>query len=251
MADYIIPNGQYSWNQDIKIEGNDTIFVQSGGVLSSIVIPRWVGSVTLEDGAYLNGTIGTAKELSILGTVYGYGAILTLDISERTPEEAIMINDWSQMATVEALSFCVGSGQGAGTYRLIGNASGFSRTVSITNTQGAELGTLSLENPELDCDLRHYTLLLNEANELCLTVSSSLPSGTKILLTRNGQIIDASLPFADGLTLPSGEYDHLFVVSDGFAEDIFVEYGGVITVTDEGTADAIHIDGGVLEGKHR
>ena len=254
MADYIIANGEnLFWYGDFKY--NDTILVQSGGALGCVDIPRKVLSVTLEDGAFLSGWLKTGRELNVQGTVFDYdnylfgfyGLSLTLDISERMPEEAIMINDCSKLE-MASLSLAVNHFQSEGTYRLLGNAAVFSETIMVLSSNEAFLGSVSLDNPEFDYGINHYTLHLNEADELCLTASSSIPEGVKILLFKDEQLVDDSLPFAYDVIFPSESFDQMVVLSGGLANGLLVNEGGMLTVLDGGVAGTIHIDsGGTLE----
>ena len=185
MADYIIDRWQFlqSWT---RLKTNDTILVKAEGTMDNVTIPHDVASVTLEEGAYLTEGLKTGKELTILGPVYEYFSgspsfYLTLDFTERTTEEPIMISDWSLLNVNAFVSLCVRPSQGEGTYRLIGKAADFSKTVTVSYPGDIQLGTFSLDAPEFDYGIKHYTLSLNEADELCMTVSTSIPEGANIL----------------------------------------------------------------------
>jgi len=243
MADYIISSGQFFDSDYCGV--NDEIIVQSGGLMNYTSIPQYASSVTLEEGVYLLG-VRIPVEINVQGTVAGFERN-TLNISKRKPEDGLMLNDWSLLTNVSSLSLYVGSDQADGTYRLLGNAAGFDGTISLVDCFDAAIGELLLENPELDYEFRRYSLLLNEANELCLTVSSSLPESAGILLYKDGQLVDDSLQTVYDFDVPTDDYNHMFVVSGGYAEEINVYSGGLLTVMSGGVVDAVMVHLGMLE----
>ena len=243
MADYIISSGQFFDSDYCGV--NDEIIVQSGGLMNYTSIPQYASSVTLEEGVYLLG-VRIPVEINVQGTVAGFERN-TLNISKRKPEDGLMLNDWSLLPNVSSLSLYVGSDQADGTYRLLGNAAGFDGTISLVDCFDAAIGELLLENPELDYEFRRYSLLLNEANELCLTVSSSLPESAGILLYKDGQLVDDSLQTVYDFDVPTDDYNHMFVVSGGYAEEINVYSGGLLTVMSGGVVDAVMVHLGMLE----
>ena len=89
-----------------------------------------------------------------------------------------MINDWS-LLNADALSISVRPDQDKGMYRLAGNASDFYGTITVVNSVGVEIGSLSFENSELDYDITHYSLRLKDTymSDLlpCRYFSSSIP----------------------------------------------------------------------------
>ena len=242
MADYIIANGQTLSNQNFGY--GDTILVKNGGTLVDSVIPRDVVSVSLETGAILSGTIRTAKEVTTSGSVNASSADLILDISDRKPEEPIMVSAWSLLSS-KTLTVAVDSNQDKGTYRLFGNASGYSGTITVAYSFGTTLGTLSLENPELDFDITHYLLSLNEDNELCLTVSSNIPDTTSyVLLYRDTTLIDHAKSFS-GITIPGADDsagNKLIVLKKGVADQITLHDGGTIQYYPGATVTNLNID---------
>ena len=250
MADHIIPQGEFLayWT---RLHSNDTILVQSGGTLYNTVIPHDVASVTLEEGAYVYVGFKTGKELNVLGPVYGYyqnSVNITLDLSERTPEDPIMISDWSLMPVDADLSVVISSSQAVGTYRLVGNAADFSKTITVTTSSDVLLGTVSQDSPELTHGLNRYTLDVNEADELCLTVSQNIPEGAKILRFKEGQLVDSNLSVAYDFVIPSTTFDQLVVLSGGKANGItLVDSSCMVNVLNGGVADGIKIVDGTLE----
>ena len=246
MAEYIIANGETLSNQYFGY--GDTILVQTGGTLNGAVIPYNVSSVTLEAGAALSGTIRTAKEITLSGSgaVDASGADLILDISDRKPENdlGIMISDLTLLAA-NSLSVVVDPDQDKGTYRLVGNAADFTGTISIMDSFGESLGTLSVGDSSLDYEFAHYALSLNESDELCLTVSSNLPDQNDyVLLYKDNELYrtyPSTNPLPASLTISSADNvdgDTLYVLKNGIADDITLGEGGTLhyhsgaTVTD-------------------
>ena len=126
MATFYVSESQYFWYWGFQ--PGDTILVQTGGFLDYIEIPSDVASVTLEAGAGLNGWIRTAREFTVQGEIVCNEAVLTLDISGRTPEDTVMVNDCSLM-NLDALILCIGSDMAEGDYRVLGNAASFTDSI--------------------------------------------------------------------------------------------------------------------------
>ena len=87
---YTIANGETL--DDITFGNGDIVTVQNGGTLSNAIIPKSVTSVTLENGAILDGGISTAKFITVSGSVNASSADLDLNISTRTPEDGLFLN---------------------------------------------------------------------------------------------------------------------------------------------------------------
>ena len=243
MATFYVSESQYFWYWGFQ--PGDTILVQTGGFLDYIEIPSDVASVTLEAGAGLNGWIRTAREFTVQGEIVCNEAVLTLDISGRTPEDTVMVNDCSLM-NLDALILCIGSDMAEGDYRVLGNAASFTDSIRVIDTRYKEYGTVSLTDPELYNGFNHYMLHLNEADELCLTVSSAIPEGAKILLFNDGKLVDTARSRVLDLIMPTDGYDQMIIMADGLANGILVSQDAVMTVMDGGVAESIHVDNGTL-----
>ncbi len=224
---YTIANGETL--EDITFGNGDIVTVQNGGTLSNVIIPKSVTSVTLENGAILNGGISTAKFITVSGSVNASSADLDLNISTRTPEDGLFLNS---LFETQSISVTISTtDQDKGTYRLFGNAAEFSGTITIENSLGAILGTLSIEDNVLNYDITRYTLSLNEANEVCVTVSSNIPDTSDYVLLYKNNVLVASLQSADGLTISAdGEYDHMIVLNGGVATNCVLASDGLLTV---------------------
>ena len=246
MAEFIITNGETL--ADISFGYGDSITIKKGGTLSNVVIPESVETVMLEDGAALTGVIKTAKEFTISGNVNAAQADLILDISDRKPEETIMVSDWS-LLTADSLSVVVDPNQDKGTYRLAGNAAGFAGSITIRNSFDRVLGVLSLADNVLDDGITRYTLDWNEAKEICLTVSSNIPDTSDyVLLYKNGVLVDSS-KYVSGITLSSkSAYDEIILLAKGNADNISINDGGRLRVCPGSTAtNVFQNEGGTLQ----
>ena len=138
--DYTIANGETLSN--ITFGYGDIVTVQNGGTLSDAVIPKTVESVTLEDGAILTGSIRTAKEMTVGGTVNAAEADLTLDISAHKPEDEIFLNS---LFETQSISITVSNDQDKGTYRLFGDAADFAGAITVQSSLGAILARYPLK----------------------------------------------------------------------------------------------------------
>ena len=67
---------------------------------------------------------------------------------------------------------------------------------------------------------------------------------TGILLYKDGQLVDISLQSSFGLTIPVDEYDHIFIASNGFVEEMHVNPGGSVTILDGGILKETQVGSG-------
>ena len=229
-------------------DSGETVTVTSGGVLDGAELTHRAESLVLESGAILKGTLTVGAPVTLNGTVNAAEADSVLNISRRKEEEGLL---WNDIAAAEAKSYSltVDSNQDKGTYRLAGNASEFDGVITIKNSAGTELGTLSLSNNTLDFDITRYTLALNETGELTVTISSNITDDSSYVFLYKENHLISHLPDGYGLEVSStGEYDHLVVIDKGVAGNIKIKSGGVVTVYEGAIAAGLEQD---IDGKLR
>jgi len=219
--------------------------IASGGVLESSYLKKG-DTVGLGNGAIVRGTLRNAANLIIDENVDFSNATITMDFTGRTPGDGTMFSNMASLS-VSNMDLIVNSAQTYGVYTIGANAADYAGTITVKNESGTVYGQLSLAQPRINWEVTEYVLSLNESNELCLTIGSSIPEGAGILLYKNGQLV-GSLQSAYELTVPVEEYEHMIVVSNGVAEETRVNSGGVMTVMSGGQANETHMgEWGVLE----
>ena len=208
--------------------------VAGGGILKDTDIP-WGGTLVLEEGAVLNGTVRLGTDIQVLGPVAAEDATVELDISNRKEEYGIQLDNMMYVAAL-SYSVIVSPDQNKGEYILAGNAAGFTGTITVRDTENTEYGTLTLDQGTLDYDVTHYTLSLNEKDELTFIVSSNIPNEADYILLYKDNWLVLSRESAFGLTVSGdGEYDHMYILSNGEAKHITIGDGGLVTVEAGGT----------------
>ena len=155
-------------------------------------------------------------------------ADLTFDISALKPEDGLFL---SSLFETQSISITVSPDQDKGTYRLFGDAAEFTGTISVKTESCFIFGELTLENNTLDYDITRYTLSLNEANEVCVTVSSNIPDTSDyVLLYKDGELV-ATAKSVDGITISSeGQYDKVAVLKSGVLTNSTLDEGGHLVI---------------------
>jgi autotransporter passenger strand-loop-strand repeat protein len=135
------------------------------------------GATTVNAGGYLGiaaggmhtGTLTIAEDAVV--SAYA-GSILDFDISAAASGNAAQINDLSRIQGMPDYSLTVSTSQVSGEYHLAGGAAGFSKTITVKDTDGSDLGTLRIgETVYIGSDT--YTLGLTDD---ILTVTVQAPT---------------------------------------------------------------------------
>ena len=141
------------------------IYICSGGTLNSVTIDekgglyvatggKLTGHMTFESGAYV---------------YLEHNTIVDFDISALTPGAAVRINDLSLVYGLESVDFTitVSDTQKNGTYTLANEVTSFENTISVVNTDGVQLDTLSVGDTK-DIEGTEYSLILTAEGALNL-----------------------------------------------------------------------------------
>ena len=146
---------------------NDTV-VDSGGKLIVSGVSGGSTSITLGGKTTVAGQmiIESAADVSAAS-----GAIVDFNISNLAPANTALVNDLSLIQGDPIYTLTVSISQTNVAYNLAGGATGFNQSISIYNTTGASIGTLSLNATAsisgVDC-----TLTLNNG-DLSLSVGDN------------------------------------------------------------------------------
>ncbi|MBP5411614.1 MAG: pre-peptidase C-terminal domain-containing protein, partial [Lachnospiraceae bacterium] len=204
----------------------DTVRITSGGVLNDAEIP-WGGTLILEDGAVLQGTVRLGTDVQVRGLVNATDAELELDISMRKEEYGTLLSNLAFVAAA-SLTVIVNPDQNKGVYVLAGYAQDFNGVITVKSTDGVNRGTITVEQELLDFDITRYTLMKTEKNELVFIVSSNITDEADyVLLYKNDRLVLAK-ESEFNLTISSeDEFDQIQVIDKGVAERIEIGNGGL------------------------
>ena len=156
---------------DTTVNGGN-LWVSSGGTACGVAVNNG-GKLIVSGGGKLTGkmTFGNTAEYYIYD-----GAIIDFDLAKTSPENAALVNDLSVINGTPKYTLTVSGGEADGTYRLADGASGFNKTITVRNTSGAELGTLTVGGGAQEFGEVQYALALDGSGSLTATICNVAPS---------------------------------------------------------------------------
>ena len=137
----------------------------SSGVISGAVVNA-DGSLLIYDGTRITGHMTFESGALVIPFV---GSILDFDLTQVETGGAALVNDLSILMGTPSYTLTVSDTQACGAYTLADGAAGFDNTITVQNTLGETLGTLTV-GETLTIDKTDY-LLTNENGVLSVTVS--------------------------------------------------------------------------------
>ena len=124
---------------DIRKRGNAVVF--SGGIVSGASVEK-TGILEVESGGKLTGRIEVESGASV---GFEEGGILNFDLTGTTAgAEMALLNDWSVLQGAPIYTLTVNGTEENGKYTLAAGAAKFNDTISVVNTSGESIGTLTL-----------------------------------------------------------------------------------------------------------
>ena len=153
--------------EDLVIREHGNAVVSSGGIVSGASVDK-NGTLDVESGGMLTGWIDVESGANI---VFEEGGILNFDLTGTTAGAEASVNDLSIIKGTPTCTLTVSDTQAGGIYTLAEGAAGFNSTITVQNTFGNELGTLTV-GETLTIDKTDY-LLTNENGVLSVTVTDS------------------------------------------------------------------------------
>ena len=152
--------------------------VLSSGCTAADTIINTQGKLTVLSGAKITGPLEIQGKVRIEN-----GGIVDLDISNRSPENDVLLRGWDGLAFVDpdnAITLTVNaSDQQTGNYnlatRFYTNPEAF--VISVVNTENTQLGTLTIGETQTLSGL-NYQLNLTSDKWLSLTVSETAPAAS-------------------------------------------------------------------------
>ena len=205
--------------RDPRVSSGASVMISSGGIVT---------------GRYdiLNGAIVSAAE----------GATVDFDLT-RTSAGATgaLLSNLSLISGTPNYSLTVDGTQSVGSYKLAGGAAGFSKTLTVKDSAGTELGTITVDGDAVGYNGKLYGLKLTDGTLSVLVVNGSsenvfmgtVTSGTKTITSGSSAV---------GATVD--EEGHLIIDSKGKASNTLVKAGGEMIVSSGGTVKGITIEKG-------
>ena len=205
--------------EDLVIREHGNAVVSSGGIVSGASVDK-NGTLDVESGGMLTGWIDVESGANI---VFEEGGILNFDLTGTTAGAAL-VNDLSIIEGTPIYTLTVSAEQAKGAYTLAEGAAKFKSTITVKNTYGDELGTLTVGG-ELETENRRYALNL-EDDHLCITCYA-LSTGRNI---ENETVTVTEYEiYREAVVNSTGK---LYVNSGGTATEV-VENGGYVSASED------------------
>ena len=154
----------------VRIENGAAAYVGISGTLNDITVAGG-GSLEVLFGGALTGRMTFAEGA---GVSMEEGSFLNFNISGFNPSGTALVNDLSLITGEWACTLTITDAQTNGKYVLANGADGFNRTITVQNTSGESLGTLSV-GQKVKIGDADYTLNLNYG-KLSVTLSGGSPA---------------------------------------------------------------------------
>ena len=158
--------------KSVTVSSGAALVIHSGGTANSVTVTSG-GCIYFTSGGRLTGQ--TIIENGAYVSAYS-GAILDFDISELAPDALARVKGLSRVSGWKDIRYTltVDGKQASGNYALAEGAAGFDRTISVLNTSGAQIGTLTVGQKVLIGNT-DYTLYLFGDTLTVEVVSSVVP----------------------------------------------------------------------------
>jgi autotransporter passenger strand-loop-strand repeat protein len=201
--------------------------ITSGGLLSVANGGKVTGKMSFDDGATVSAETG---------------ALFDFDLTKTTPDADALVNDLSfAMANPFSYTLTVSDSEAVGAYKLAGNAADFGdKTITVKNTLGETLGTLTVAGGETTIGSQKYTLTLSTFGILSLKVHDDTPIDLTGDLTWDYQLTAGK--FGSSVNILND--GRLYVENGGMTSETTVNKYGVMVISSGGSADVINVNGG-------
>jgi autotransporter passenger strand-loop-strand repeat protein len=172
------------------------------------------------------------------------GGILDFDLTQTAPNGDALINDLSVVQGTPTYTLTVDGSQANGDYSLAAGATGFNSTISVVNTTGDALGTLTVGTPTTISGVDYVLELSGDV----LSVSIGEGSGGMSGVTSSGLVITSETKtiydreiYQDTQVSIGGILE---VSSGGTALDTTVDSGGTMYISSGGSAKGAEVNSG-------
>ena len=160
---------------DLTVGNDGVILVHSGGTAVDTTVAA-DGNLGVDDGGKLTGkvTIETGANVTVED-----GAIVDFDLTQTTTADPALVNNLSFFGTAAVnYTLTVDGTEADGDYKLAEGATGFDKTITVKDTLGTTLGTLTVAGGKTTIDGKDYTLTLTGTGSLGVTLGEAIPTDT-------------------------------------------------------------------------
>ena len=239
---------------DTQVAKNGNLVVSNGGLLNSARI--YDNANLYVSGGKLTGRITFGETAKVTACD---GAILDFDLTQTVPSGAPLVTNLSPaLATDFAYTLTVSGTEADGKYRLAGGAAGFNKTITVKNTLGVTIDTITVAEGPKTIGGRNYELTLKDGNlgltlgdggepgvDLAgdLTADFDLGNGmvgSDVNILDGGELYVYEGGIASKTTVNSGGY--FYVYEGGIASKTTVNSHGVVYIDDSGSADVVDVN---------
>ena len=229
-----ISNGALANNTIVNNSAN--LEVLNNGIANGVTVNSG-GRISIAAGGKLTGRMIFNQRANIN---VNDAAIFDFDLAQVSPSSTAIVNNLSRISGAPTYTITINAEeQPGGVYLLAAGASGFNQTISVVNTNGSLIGTLSVGG-NITISETVYTLNLSD-DVLYLNIGDD---STPPVHVYSGLVIDSGTNvvaqsgdlFYETQILTGGE---LQIASGGLAEGIVVSPDGSLHVASGGTATDI------------
>ncbi|MDD6338394.1 MAG: hypothetical protein PUC15_08450 [Lentisphaeria bacterium] len=238
---------------DLTLSSGGSLNVSSGGIVSQ---------TTVSSGGVVTGILRNTQGLTFSG------GTLDLNIAKSSENDGFLVDAASYSGFKSDSFSCtltVTNKQLNGTYYLINAASGFNKTITVKNTVGYQIGTLTVgSGPKELLDGVTYDLKLSGGDLVVEVTGGAIPdpivSGITLIderrdITSGMSAIDVKVSaggilnvFSKGTASNTTVYDggEFNVNSGGRVEGIAIEKGGSVSILEDVMAENVVVNGGIF-----
>ena len=226
--------GSYASATDLLVSAGEVDVAEHGyfnGVVTESGVVRIGSAVEVYNTTVMaGGRITGMIQVNRSGLTFAEGGVLDFDITTLNNDSGVLVTNYSLISGTPECTLTVSDTQSNGTFMLATSAAGFDRTITVKNTAGATLGTLTVGGESVSIGDKSFTLALS-GSLLTVTVDNSVFTGDLINETKD---ITLGMRASSVNILSSGV---LNVYARGTAEVTTLNSAGVFNVYEGGIAN--------------
>jgi len=232
-ADGITSNGSYSLMETTDGTVPQSVVLSIAGQEKTLSLGKSVkvGDVEYALAKTASGS-GETMTLTVSGLDESAEKVISFDLTKTTPGAPALVKDLSSVTGVLLFTLTIAGTEINGTYNLAGGAAGFDKTITVMNTSGTKLGTLTVGGT-FSTENKDYKLML-AGDALTLDVAAKAVPDTTLPVVSNVKA-DITAPTNRDVTVTADFTDDVAVASKQYklGEDgTWTDYFGGVTVTE-------------------